>query len=172
MKKTIAGLLITSMALSGCTGSFLLTKKVYNFHRSQSDKWKDELVFLVVTLVPVYGLATFADAIVFNSIEFWTGNNPVSTAQVQQHGRQIVVSYEASTDRVAVASSTTQGDASQFTLERTPEGIVAKDAAGQVVMTSAATQDGGIAMYDRDAHLVKQYSKDEVASLTERGLAN
>src|ERR1700733_5910107 len=68
MKKTIAVVLIVALFTTGCTGSFNLTRKVYNFHRSQTDKWSDELCFLLVVLIPVYSIATFADAIVFNSI--------------------------------------------------------------------------------------------------------
>ena len=48
MKKTIAVVLIAALFTTGCTGSFNLTRKVYNFHRSQPDKWSDELCFLVV----------------------------------------------------------------------------------------------------------------------------
>src|SRR3990167_719927 len=64
MKRILASVILVVFVATGCTGSFNLTKKVYNFHRSQSDKWADELCFLLVVLVPVYSLATFADAIV------------------------------------------------------------------------------------------------------------
>src|SRR4051812_41894210 len=81
MKKFVIALALLSFVSVGCTGSFMLTKKVYNWHRGMGDKWGDEFGFLLCVLVPVYGISTFADAIVFNSIEFWTGNNPVTTAQ-------------------------------------------------------------------------------------------
>ena len=65
--------------LSGCFAGFHLTQKVYQFNDDVSEnKWVDEVVFLGLNIVPVYGLATFADAIVFNSIEFWTGKNVIS----------------------------------------------------------------------------------------------
>lgn len=35
-------------------------------------------MFIGLTIIPVYDICLLADAIVFNSIEFWTGNNPVS----------------------------------------------------------------------------------------------
>ncbi len=77
MKRAVTGLLVASLLLGGCTGSFQMTRKVYNFHRSQTDKWQDELLFLAVAILPAYTLATLGDALVFNSIEFWTGKNPV-----------------------------------------------------------------------------------------------
>lgn len=65
-------------ATTGCFGSFQLVRKVYQFNREVSpDKWIRELTFLVLVIIPVYGAASFLDAVIFNSVEFWTGNNPV-----------------------------------------------------------------------------------------------
>lgn len=81
MKRTIAALVLMGflpVATTGCFGGFQLTRKVYSFNREVSpDKWVRELVFLAMAIFPVYGAATFLDAVVFNSIEFWTGSNPV-----------------------------------------------------------------------------------------------
>ena len=69
------------LATTGCFGNFELTKKVWKFNKESSqDKWVQEIVFLVLAILPVYGGASFLDAVVFNSIEFWTGENPVLTA--------------------------------------------------------------------------------------------
>jgi hypothetical protein len=32
----------------------------------------------VLTIIPVYGIAYLGDIIIFNSIEFWGGENPIS----------------------------------------------------------------------------------------------
>src|SRR5580692_433125 len=101
MKRIVASIVIIAFFTTGCTGSFNLTRKVYNWHRSQSDKWADELCFLLVALIPVYSLATFADAIVFNSIEFWTGKNPVEMSANQPSNR-LAMSYNSKTDQVKV----------------------------------------------------------------------
>lgn len=64
---------------SGCFGGFNLTRKVWNFNKNVSpNKWVQELVFLALVIVPVYGFASLIDAIFINSIEFWTGENPVT----------------------------------------------------------------------------------------------
>jgi hypothetical protein len=34
-------------------------------------------VFLGMTFIPIYGIALWADIIVLNTIEYWSGNNPV-----------------------------------------------------------------------------------------------
>jgi Domain of unknown function (DUF3332) len=75
----IAGLLPLSTA--GCFGNFALTRKVYQYNRDAShDKWVRWLVFLVLNVVPVYTFATMVDAFFANSIEFWTGDNPITMA--------------------------------------------------------------------------------------------
>ena len=38
----------------------------------------NELVFIALNIVPVYPIAYLADAVVINSIEFWTGSNPMA----------------------------------------------------------------------------------------------
>ena len=75
-------LTLTAGALVGtsaCFGSFNLTRKLWGWNKGVSDeKFVRELVFLGLNVVPVYSIATFIDAVVTNSIEFWTGTNPVS----------------------------------------------------------------------------------------------
>jgi hypothetical protein len=67
------------LATAGCFGNFALTRKVYDYNKEVSpDKWVRWLVFLVLNVVPVYGFATMFDALFANSIEFWTGDNPVT----------------------------------------------------------------------------------------------
>jgi Domain of unknown function (DUF3332) len=76
-----AVLTLTAGALvgtSGCFGSFNLTRKVYAFNKTVSkDKFVQELVFLGLNVVPIYGIASFVDAVVANTVEFWTGKNPI-----------------------------------------------------------------------------------------------
>ena len=38
-------------------------------------KWANEAIFLGLNIIPVYGFAYLADIVVFNSIEFWTGES-------------------------------------------------------------------------------------------------
>ena len=78
MKKVLCGVFAGIMILSvGCTGPFALTKKVHEWQTSPDEKWVDEAMFLGCVILPVYGIASFADAVVLNSVEFWTGENPI-----------------------------------------------------------------------------------------------
>lgn len=79
----IAIMISVSVLFSSCIGSFGLTKKVYDFNTGVGDKFVNELVFLALNIVPVYQVAVFIDAILLNSIEFWTGNSPLAAGDVK-----------------------------------------------------------------------------------------
>jgi hypothetical protein len=179
MKKTVAIVLIIAFFTTGCTGSFNLTRKVYNFHRSQADKWSDELCFLIVALIPVYSLATLADAIVFNSIEFWTGKNPVemsanppATRIVQNGKEKYLLSYNHKTDQISLTSMAQGNNNHGVIFERTDNTIIAKNDKGQVLYSSVQAQDGGVSIYDGNGKLVKNYPAGQIALLKERYMAN
>lgn len=71
------GLAITGTA-AGCYGPFNLTRRLHDWNgREGYDRWEEEFLFVLLTWAPVYGLTVVADAILFNSLEFWTGTNPV-----------------------------------------------------------------------------------------------
>lgn len=98
MKKVFLTLALAgTLFLSSCIGSFNLTKMYYNFNNSIGSKWINELVFFASICVPIYEVCTFADAVVFNTIEFWTGSNPVgSKTEVinTENGKYIVESND------------------------------------------------------------------------------
>lgn len=81
MKKSVklfAVLLSATILCSSCIGSFGLTNKVKDWNEGLGDKFVNELVFLGLHIVPIYPIAIFVDAVVLNSIEFWSGENPVT----------------------------------------------------------------------------------------------
>lgn len=87
MKKTLrnsALLLAAAFMMSSCIGSFQLTNKVKDWNESLGDKFINEVVFLAFHIVPVYEICIFADQVVFNSVEFWTGERLVASAGERQ----------------------------------------------------------------------------------------
>lgn len=87
MKKTLKNLTLlfcSALILSSCIGSFQLTNKVKNWNDNIGDKWINEVVFLAFYILPVYEVCMFADAVVFNSVEFWTGERLVASAGERQ----------------------------------------------------------------------------------------
>ena len=87
MKKIIrnsALMIAAAFMLSSCIGSFQLTNKVKDWNESLGDKFVNEVVFLAFHIIPVYQICMFADGVVFNSVEFWTGERLVADAGERQ----------------------------------------------------------------------------------------
>lgn len=82
IKISVAALLIagTSLVFTSCIGSFGLTNKVMSWNRNIGSKFVNELVFLCFWILPVYEITGLADILVINSIEFWSGNNPLTAS--------------------------------------------------------------------------------------------
>lgn len=76
--KIAAILLSGSLLFSSCVGSFGLFNRLSSWNQSVGNKFVNELVFLAFNIIPVYGVAYIADALVINSIEFWSGSNPMA----------------------------------------------------------------------------------------------
>ncbi len=76
MKKhfKLSALLLSAVILfSSCIGSFRLTNQIKDWNEGLGNKFVNELVFIAFHIVPVYEVAIFVDAIVFNTMEFWGG---------------------------------------------------------------------------------------------------
>jgi hypothetical protein len=82
----LVGLLITQ---TGCFGSFGLTKKVYSVNKKSGDKIVQEAVFLLFCIIPVYEVSCFIDAIFLNTIEFWTGSNPLAMSKTDKEEQYV-----------------------------------------------------------------------------------
>ncbi|RBW45681.1 hypothetical protein DS885_09685 [Psychromonas sp. B3M02] len=64
-------------ALSACVGSNAVTDKVMQFNLEVVDN-RYARGGVNILLLPVYALTLAVDVVVFNSLEFWTGKNPLN----------------------------------------------------------------------------------------------
>jgi len=100
---TLASLLLLGSLSSGCYGPFNLTRNLHHWNGSIENKWGREGVFLVLAIIPVYGICMLGDAIIFNSIEFWGGENPIkpsamsTTGEMDQVAAVVGLQYEVIT---------------------------------------------------------------------------
>jgi len=80
--KGIALVLVAAVgALSaGCFGKFQLTRNLYDINKSIDDKYVRSAATWIF-IIP-YALTGILDFVIFNVIEFWTGENPVASAPV------------------------------------------------------------------------------------------
>ena len=75
--KSLTLLMAGTMAVSSCIGSFGLFNKVLDWNKQATgNKFLNWLIFIVIS--PAYVLCGVADMIVINSIEFWSGTNPLA----------------------------------------------------------------------------------------------
>ena len=132
---TVAALTLAA-ATTGCIGkshSFCMFNGILKWNKSASDnEWGNELIFLGLNIIPVYGISLFADVIVFNSIDFWTGENPLQSlvAGTDPQGNP----YTITPNGDGTATLAYQGQT--CTLTPTAEGIVASQD-GAVIGTFA-----------------------------------
>ncbi|NDV64349.1 DUF3332 domain-containing protein [Bacteroides sp. 224] len=70
--------LSSAILFNSCIGSFSLFNRVLSWNQGVGSKFVNELVFVALCIVPVYEISALADVLVLNSIEFWSGNNPVA----------------------------------------------------------------------------------------------
>ncbi len=94
-----AALICSSFMFSSCIGSFALHNRLLTWNQGIGNKFVNELVFLAFNIVPVYPVCYLADALVINSIEFWSGSNPMASIgdvkRVQgENGNYLVTTLE------------------------------------------------------------------------------
>jgi hypothetical protein len=161
MKKVLPLVMVLTVVLAGCYGSFNLTKKLYKWNGDFShQKWEKEGAFLGCAILPVYFFATLGDAVIFNSIEFWGGKNPVQAKNVKsiQIGEdQAVLSYTPETKRLRVDSFRNGKHNKTVVFEPGNEGMVAHDGKGAVIMTAKTIDNGMIVLSDPNGKQVGTY---------------
>lgn len=105
----VVAALAGSLMFSSCIGSFALTKKMMNWNNKIGNKFVNELVFIAFWILPVYEVTSIADLLVLNSIEFWSGNEPLAASvkvidtrdgryRVECDGRGYTVTCEATSE--------------------------------------------------------------------------
>lgn len=134
-RRHMLGLLAVSLGSTGCYGKFGLTKRVYDWNGGLGNKWLVEIVFLVLAILPVYGICIFVDAILFNLIEFWTGSNPMAQNTVMPDGTQIAITPVDGAPNTACVTVRRPGGETHvvFATRSAERGIVLRDAAGNVI---------------------------------------
>jgi uncharacterized lipoprotein NlpE involved in copper resistance len=137
MKKSLIALFIAMvLVLSGCYGSNSLFKKVHDWNGTIGDKWINSCVHFAFLVIPVYEITWVADILVLNTIEFWTGSNPVATGNTYHEkdaqGNQITAMKNAD-GSLDVHMVDAQGHKADLTLQRDADVIRALDNQGRVI---------------------------------------
>jgi hypothetical protein len=78
VKRAVVALSLLAMA-TGCMGTQGLGGQVKKFNLNVTEnRWGREGVFFALNVLWVYRICTVLDLFIFNSIEFWSGSNPIN----------------------------------------------------------------------------------------------
>jgi hypothetical protein len=80
MRRNLLALSLAAATLtSSCLGPNNAFNNLHHWNKTATDsKWGNEVIFLALNIIPVYGLAYLGDIVIFNSVEFWGGENPIA----------------------------------------------------------------------------------------------
>ncbi len=91
----IVALLCALLILGGCIGTFNATARVKTWNQEIENRWLGEGVYLLLRIPQggVYGLVGLSDLLIFNSIVFWGGTNPIDPPSAER--RQAILEMDA-----------------------------------------------------------------------------
>lgn len=122
----VVALIGSTGLMTGCYGPFRLTSKLHDWNGQVSDKkFVNELVFLGLCILPAYELCVLGDGLIFNSIEFWGGNNPIAMqegevdeSEIMHEGRKYKMIKTKNNLTVALADTDLKTDFRYFPEEK------------------------------------------------------
>ncbi len=164
---------------TGCFGKFQLTRKIYDINQSVEQPYLRSAVTWVFVIVPVYGIAGLLDFVIFNTIEFWSGENPIARGPVtkvyaQGNGKAVLTLHRDGPGTSATIRRY-EGGSLVSTLRIRDEGngtvTAVETAAGKKVREIAAVGggDGSVALtVAADETFVERYSAPAVRTQMER----
>lgn len=108
-----------AMMLTGCLGQNALFDTVQDWNATAtSNKFVNQGISFVFWWLPVYGLTLLGDIVIFNSIEFWTGTNPIS-----KEGAKVAGTTETVTDGLGNQAELTYNADGSISVVATSEGV-------------------------------------------------
>ncbi len=133
---------------TACFGTFPITRKVYRWNGGvHADKWIRWIVFLGINIVPVYAGAAIFDMVFSNSVEFWTGRNPMAavpgtTKYVEGPDGERAVMTVREDHSLDVRMSAPGKPDQHFVLVRETDAVAAYDANGLLLARVGDGPDG------------------------------
>lgn len=117
MKRLMTAIMLAVLAvtnLGGCYGKFALTRKIHQVNGQVGERHLRSALTWVFIIVPVYQVAALADFIAFNTIEFWTGSNPLTAGakdlQYREGERRFDIHAEKVGDTLSYRINQYEGD--------------------------------------------------------------
>jgi len=163
---------------NACYGPFNLTRNVYHWNSNikggseVNEKWMKEFVFFGMIIIPVYMFSALLDAFIFNSIQFWSGDNPVKATDAGSDGATRVVRLGGITvtmvesDRGATVTYERNGIVERRAMiETSATGYRLIDETGALLAEAEKGQDGSVTLLDRNCRVVGRWTSDQLLVL-------
>ena len=181
-KRVIAAVVVGSVLMftTACYGPFNLTRNVYHWNgnikggKEVNEKWMKEFVFFGMIIIPVYMFSALLDSFIFNSIQFWSGDNPIKASDLNDDGQTKVARVGDLTMRW---TSTSEG----ATVSYERSGIIERrarivsSASGYRLLSEKGTTlaeveyatDGTLTVLDQDCRVVQRWTDDQLRGLVQ-----
>lgn len=159
MKNKIAPValgLALAFGIQGCYGRFQLTRNLYNWNGKVGNKFVNELVFLGLCIIPVYDIVGFVDVVILNSVEFWTGKNPMMSKVITEGDKKVAMNFDKATGVVAVKVYDKGVQVAETFLKKDGNRILTLDKAGKVIYTAGADMNGVATLADAKGVVMAQ----------------
>ncbi|MBI3807401.1 MAG: DUF3332 family protein [Nitrospirae bacterium] len=180
IKRIVTAIVVGSFltVTTACYGPFNLTRSVYHWNSNikgsseVNEKWMKEFVFFGMIIIPVYMFSALIDAFIFNSIQFWSGSNPVKATNAGGDGATRAVQLGGVTvtmvesDRGTTVTYERNGIVERrATIETNSMGYRLIDETGALLAEAEKGQDGSVTLLDRDCQVVRQWTSDQLLAL-------
>ena len=172
--KTLRNRIVAAIVLGGfltvttvCYGPFNLTRSVYHWNSNVkgsgevNEKWMKEFVFFGIIIIPVYMFSALLDAFIFNSIQFWTGGNPIKANDAAGNGATRVARLGgvtvtmAESDRGTTVTYERNGIVERRAIiETSATGYRLINESGALLAEAEMGRDGSVTLLDRDCQVV------------------
>jgi len=172
MKKTILSLLLASTIMStSCLGSFAAVNALKEWNENLSDnKFVNNIIFFGLLVIPVYGISMFGDLAIFNPIEYWTGENPITMKEgktdrkiVRKNGKKYQITATKNHFNIEVLKGENKGEKLDLVFNEQDKSWNAITPQGEKIKLSSY-KDGFIYVYAPNGKNIKIDAHTDKAS--------
>ena len=165
---TAAGLaLLMGVAAGGCYGTFPLTNALYRANGNISDSTiLNSIVMIILALFGAWGVCILVDAILLNSVEFWSGDDINISQSVTRDDGTTVTLAPGEAPATARLTVTREGQTqAEFLMVRDEGGVTTIfNEAGGIQGTVEQDGAGGFRFRDASGEMIGELDAEEIAS--------
>lgn len=134
----------------GCYGGFALTKKLHKGVGGLGSKVVVELAYLACMIIPVYAVTGTVDFLILNTVEFWSGKNPVASTinSVTDGDKQLVMKLDREHGTTKLYVFEKGSLAGSAVIERGADGVTVARTSDGRRLTATTGEDGSVTVRD------------------------